>query len=248
MGRGLNVKEFLAQESIQVCERNVFNKEMWIESEIKKQLKIISEIHSRLMGKTDIYYLRLHSEIGKNIEDYKVKNKRLERYLDMLINTSDKSDLELFIESTGKEVLKRAERCIEAIYNYGYVDIIRRSMNNNEICIGKCMETNLWYDNGYKIYDISKICFNLVECDCVSYFSRIKKREEQLPWQELIRCFVTFAGLKKNSEEFIKAMLSYPYEYMRTFEKMRGTKNSLNEEELRNKFDLALKRDGASLM
>ena len=248
MVRSLSLKEFLAQESIQVCERNKLSKEKLVESEIKRQLELISEIHSRLMGKSDVYYLRLQSEIGKNIEDYKVKNKRFERYLDMLVSKTSKNNLELFIESTGKEVLKRGEHCIEAIYNYGYLDIIRRSMCNNEICIGKCMETNLWYDNGYKIYDISKICFNLIECDCISYLSRIRKREEQLPLEELIRCFTTFAGLDKNSEEFIKAMISYPYEYMRTFEKMKGTKNNLDEQELRNKFDLALKRDGKSLM
>lgn len=248
MSRSLSLKEFLALESIQVCERNKLNKEKLIEPEIKKQLKFISEVQSRLMGKNDVYYLRLHSEIGKNIEDYKVKNKRFERYLDMLGSKNNKSVLELFIGSTGEEVLKRGEQCIEAIYNYGYLDIIRRSMRNNEICIGKCMESNLWYDNGYKICDISKVCFNLVECDCISYLSRIKKRGEQLPLEELIRCFTTFAGLDKNSEEFIKAMLSYPYEYMRIFEKMRGIKNNLDEEELRDKFNLALKRDGKSLM
>ena len=248
MSRSLSLKEFLAQESIQVCEKNKLSKEKLIESEIKKQLKLISEVHSRLMGKNDVYYLRLHSEIGKNIEEYKVKNKRLERYLDMLVSKSNKSDLELFIGNTGKGVLNRGEQCIEAMYNYGYLDIIRRSMHNNEICIGKCMEANLWYDNGYKICDISKICFNLVECDCISYLSRIKKRGEQLPLEELIRCFTTFAGLGKNSEEFIKAMLSYPYEYMKNFEKIRGIKNNLNEEELRDKLDLALKRDGKSLM
>jgi hypothetical protein len=248
MSSSFSLKEFLAQESIQVCERNKLNKEKLIESDIKKQLKFISEVQSRLMGKKDVYYLRLHSEIGKNIEDYKVKNKRFERYLDMLGRKNNKSVLDLLIGSTGEEVLKRAEQCIETIYNCGYLDIIRRSMSNNEICIGKCMEYNLWYDNGYKICDISKICFNLVECDCISYLSRIKKREEQLPLEELIRCFTTFAGLGKNSEEFIKAMLSYPYEYMRIFEKMRGLKNNLNEEELRDKFYLALKRDGKSLM
>lgn len=106
MSSSFSLKEFLAQESIQVCERNKLNKEKLIESDIKKQLKFISEVQSRLMGKKDVYYLRLHSEIGKNIEDYKVKNKRFERYLDMLGRKNNKSVLDLLIGSTGEEVLK----------------------------------------------------------------------------------------------------------------------------------------------
>lgn len=244
----LNLKGFLLAEGIQVCDKKLLKGDEKNKIDACEQLKLIYEVHEKLKGREDIYFLSLHSEIGKVIEEHKIRNKRLERYLRQIVDCKNKTTIEEFIESTGEEVLNRGEECIKSIYSNGYIDIIKRSMKKNEICIGKCFNNNLWYDNGYKINDDSKICFNLVESDCAYYLSKLKRMGSNENWDELIDYYVGIECLDKNSKAFIRALISYPIEYMKTFEKLVYMKKSVDSKLTINKFQDSLKRDGKSLM
>ncbi|SHK65090.1 hypothetical protein SAMN02745163_04200 [Clostridium cavendishii DSM 21758] len=238
--------QFLLSEGIEVVDKK---RDAKINIYPYEQLKLIVGVHKKLKKREDIYSLRLHSEIGKEIEEHKVSNKRLERYLREINKKETKDELEEFIEKTGVEVINRAKKSIDKVYESNYIDLIKRSMASNEICIGKCYDNNIWIDEGYKIKDISKFCFNLLEMDCVYYLGKVKRMGYNFDFKNLINYYLTLEGLNNDSYAFIEALISYPVDYIKTFEKFLFMKESnFKKDEIIDKLRLAIKRDGEDLM
>lgn len=161
------------------------------------------EIQKAFLECSEPFTLGLASDIWSDIEELKVWNRRTR----IILNESGVLEIE--------KIVNKAEQCINKLYDLDYISLINRAMERNEICLGKPFENNLFRDSKLNVIDISKVNFNLVEHDCYKYLSRLKRRGIELQWGKLINYFVQKHELENESETYILALLSYPYDSMK---------------------------------
>lgn len=191
-------------------------------SENIKHIDNLVKVEKTISSYDKPYSLGLSSFIWKDIEMFKMWNRRGRK----LIKDYNLSELE--------DVVKKAEAVINEIYKIPYLNLIHRSMKNNEICIGKVSQNNIWKDKNIKILDLSKIGFNLIEHDCYKYLYKYKKRGISLEYGKIIDYFIERHNLNNNSKIYIENLLSYPYDSMKTIQKEYITER-LNKEEILKK-------------
>ena len=78
--------------------------------------------------------------------------------------------------------------------------------------------------------------------------NKFKKNGVILDYNKLCNSFCGFQGLDIKSEKYILALLSYPYEVIKCFEKYRENKEEFDVEVHKKKFIKAIEKDGKSLI
>lgn len=217
---------------------------------IDKQLELIVFTQSLLMKQKETIIPRIDSSIGKDIENFKVQIKRNTRAINLLKEKKNKEKLDFFIAEEGTKIIKKATDTLEALDNELYLRLIKRSMKNNEVCLGRVDEGNLKVDNYgvIKIRTVKYISYNLVESDCYSYIKRLKRHQYKENINDVIRKFIHLSALSNESGEYIKILVNYPLEQMRVLSKYRVEGNMLSEEEWIKEINLANKKDGNELL
>ncbi|MPQ43003.1 hypothetical protein [Clostridium tarantellae] len=202
-----NIIKFLKDRNIDiVIKKNKKNNEKDdIEVKTNNHLNILKEFHEISMNSNEFYSLALTSSIWHEIEELKVWNKRAKN----IINSKD----------IRINYIKKAEKCINEIYEIDYSSLIKRAMKRKELCIGKPYESNLWKEFNLKISDISRLNFNMIEIDYYKYLSRLKKKNNTLYWNDIIENIIITEKLDNKSYMFLKALLNYPYEEMKSLQK-----------------------------
>lgn len=210
------------------------------------QIDLIVELHKALIGCKFNELNRIKSTIGREVEAYKVQIRKLQRHYDYIFNKSCTNEIENLILSDGKAMLKQGESAIKYIYEHNYFEIIKRSMNREEICLGKVDRNNLKKNNGkIEIGTIKSMSYNLVEEDLYNYIKRLQRKEVYVDEEELIKVFVYGAHLSFSSIEYLRGLISYPKDFLRVWERYRdsqkqhinGIYNLLNERNLECKND-----------
>jgi hypothetical protein len=215
----------------------------------EQQLYAISEFHKKVMGYKGYMGKRLDNKTGGIIEQFKVNVKRLKRYLKNIRMNSASTDFERMLLKVGFEYLQRAENCISEAYNSGYMNIIERSMKKTEICLGNTDFNGVRINSEVvEVSSIDKCCYNNVEMDCFLLLSKYKRRGVNLDYRSLVKKFCEFEELGENSYNFILALLSYPYAFMKCCNRYRERSKEWNEEEYEDKLSKALLKDGESLL
>lgn len=231
-----NLKMVLMSNGIQLVDKKkIYNKKEYDIKMLKNHIDNLVYFHNIFNNSINLYTLGLSSNIWKDIENFKVWNRRCKRVLEIL------NCMECEI------IVKRAEYCIESIYKLPYIKMITRSMENKEVCVGKPYETNIWNDFNLKIIDISKINFNMKEIDCYKFLGRLKRKGENLEWNSIISYFLEHEYLNDYSKNYIMALLSYPYETMRYIQKLYFM-NIYNRDEVVEKILELISIDGNSLI
>ncbi len=194
-------------------------------NDILSQINLIVELHKKLIGCNLNGLSKIKSTIGKEVESYKVQIKKLERNYDYILSKSSASEVEKLILCDGKIMLKKAKEALNHIYNHDYFGIIKRSMNREEICIGKVDGSNL-RKNGKKI-DIGTIKgmeYNLVEEDLYNYIKKLQRKEFDINEEELIKTFVYGSHLSFNSIDYLKGLCTYPKDFLKIWERYQEEK------------------------
>jgi hypothetical protein len=246
-----SLKDYLEKRNINISpnQKERILQTNYNEYNILEQIDLICDFHNRVKDGEGIYLLRLQSNIGKEMEEYKVNIKRLRKMLLDIEREGIKDAFENELLSSGHQILFKAEACVKYIEESEYIELIKRSMRSNELSIGSCENTNLWKNENYIcIFDTSKLCFNMVEWDCITYLSKIKRRGIHIDYGKVIESFVLKSGLDKISENYIKAMVSYPYEYMKVCARKREGKKKWSAEEYGEKLSAAKLKDGGFLV
>lgn len=171
------------------------------------------------------YTIGLSSFIWKDIEMFKMWNRRGRKII------NDYSLMEL------ENIVSKAEEAINSIYKIPYLNLIHRAMDNNEICVGKVSESNIWRDEKINILDLSKMNFNLIEHDCYKYLLKFKKKKISLDYDKIIDYFVESQHLSNDSSIYINSLLSYPYESMKIIQR-EYLRETLNREEILRKSEI----------
>ena len=144
----VSVNEYLNIRGITIIGQYFsYDKNMY-KKDIISQINLIVELHKTLIGCNFNGMSRIKSTIGKEVEDYKVQIKKLQRHYDYIVSKSCTNEVEKLILSNGKIMLKQAKEALNYIYEHDYFGVIKRSMNREEICIGKVDRNNLRKNEG----------------------------------------------------------------------------------------------------
>lgn len=239
-------EQYLKDKNINIVDKFNYDSIVVNEESLIEQMKTIDEFHKRTMNGQVIFKDRLESTIGKLVEDFKVGLKKLKREEQVLKSKEIEDEFEGILLNNLEFYIKRGEKSIKTIYENGYLDLIRRSMKNKEICIGSEDFINLTEDNILQIKSPNKCSYDMVEVDCYYLLGKYKKKKHELDYQGLIEEFCFIKLLTKDSYSFIAGLLSYPYEFVRISTKYRK-KDSTPEECLR-KLIKAMDQDGDSII
>jgi len=217
-------------------------------SMVKEQIYIISEFHRNTLGYTGRMNRRLDNNIGKTVEQYKVYTKKLNRDLEKLKEKDINSKFEKILLKKGDIYLIRARYCIDSIYDNNYTSLILRSMRNMEMCIGNTYFNNLRKKDSIEIKNVEECCHDMFEMDIVYLLSKLKRKGINVDFDSLIRDFCEEESLNNDSINFIRAIISYPYEFIRCCNRYREKSKKWTEDEYVLKLKKAMVLDGESLI
>lgn len=185
--------------------------------DVSNQIDLIVMMHDRVMNNEITIIPRVNSTIGKDIENFKVKIKKVEKMLKSISLKNNISDLDFYIVEKGNSALDRAKKSLQIIDNDTYIDLIKRSMSNYEICLGRVDEVNLRLEKGevLKIRTAKYISYNLIEHDLFNYIRRLKRRNFNIQVEKVIDEFIYKSCLSEKSKSYLTALCNYPFETMK---------------------------------
>lgn len=137
----------------------------------------LSKFHKKISGYNNYIGYRLEDKRGRMVEQYKIYIRKVKRQYESIKKKSELSSFEKLLLYHGDEYLKRAENCIKVIYENGYLELIKRSMDRNEICIGDTSFANLRMREQIEVNDLSKCVYDLVEIDGADFLLRLIKKD-----------------------------------------------------------------------
>lgn len=192
---------------------------------------------------------RIGSTIGKEVENFKVQIKRLQRDYNSIVDKCCKNDIDRLILLDGKRILQQGFDAIDYIYAHDYFGVIERSMNREEICIGRVDQGNLKIANGkIELGSIKCMTYNLVEEDLYRYIKKLQRRQFDIEQEELINMFVCRSHLAINSFHYLRGLCSYPKDFLKTWERYRENKKGKTEEEFLEELRKSMKYENKKLI
>lgn len=198
----------------------------------KKQIDLIIYLQKLMMSQKNTIIPRIDSVIGKELEEYKIQQRRIIRNINTLKERSNRNRLDEYFIQKGNKILEVAQKSILLINEEEYLNIIKRSMRNYEICLGRVDENNLKMDKdgSIKVRTTRYFSYNLIEHDILNYTKRLKRRGHKDIISDLIIYFVDKTGLEENSTQYIQALNSYPLESMKVLYKYLYQKDFLEKD------------------
>lgn len=215
---------------------------------IHKHISAINEFHEKTMGQDNIFSRDIKNKTGKILESCKINTKKLKNELSRLRSVNSKDNIQKLLFQYGEGYVERAERCFKEIAAADYLNIIRRSMKRAEICLCNVRFDNIRKDDYLEIVSLKKSSYDAIEMDAVFFFSYLKRKKMKLDWKQLVKEYCFNEKLSPGSEKFIIAMISYPFEFLKYFNRYRENKAALSSFELGKKIKKAMVKDGESLI
>ncbi len=212
------LKSFLLENDIYIIGKYFKNKGENID--ISNHIDIIINLQKVLMRYHSIEKNSILSEIGKRIDRIGVMAKKLdERFYDL-------SYYEKCVLDKVKEQLRKIE-------NVDYIDLYKRGLLKDEVCIERVDESNLRVLDRMEIGKIKSINFNIIEDDFIDYLSRYKKIYSKEILREYAKEYVQKSNLKKNSFQYINLMVDLPIDSLKHWYKNRYEWKSENISEFK---------------
>lgn len=201
------------------------------EEKILDYLKLISEFHKKIMGYDDYIGYRLQDKRGRIVEQYKIYFKKAARELQGVKYKEELNSFEKLSLEYGEGYLKIAKKCIEEIDNNGYLQLLKRSMNRCEVALGDSNINNIRQGEFIEVASLKECAYDLIELDAIYYLNKLIKKGIELDYEVLLIKFCEFEALNDCSLSFMKAMLSFPCEFIKCF--IKGT-SKYNEKDENN--------------
>lgn len=219
------------------------------EENIRGQLEAITDFHKAASGYNGYLYEGMKNGTGKIVERYKVETKKLRRQLESYDNNTEKTYFQKLVLDKGSNYLNRAEQCINEVYKWGYLDLIKRSMLRIEICAGKTYFGDIKKElAGVKISCLDKCCYNMDEVDAFYFLNKIKKKLDAAELNNYVSFFCNLEGLSLKSQNYILALLSYPEDFIKCCSRYREKKKNWSEEKFAIKLEKIILSDTSSLI
>ncbi len=219
-----------------------------LEEKVINQIHIINEVHKLSCGFNGYLRKRINNHTCKLIEDDKIQLKKFRRSLEKIKDNGPIDRVEEIVLERGDRVLDRGEKVIDTIMDNGYMELVARSMDNVEICLTNVDFDNLGKSETIEIVNFDDIAYNMVEMDYYYFLVKLKRKGFKVDFNKCIDEFCKLEGLGESSKVFIKALLSYPYEFIKIYEKYKKNKKNWNEEEYIRRLLNGIKEDEMSLI
>lgn len=225
----LLINQYLRKKGIAVNGKYFSSDKVIDKKDIISQIELIVELHKTLIGCKFDDVSRIKSTIGKEVESYKVQMKKLQMHYDYIVSKASTNEVEKLILSEGKIILKQAKKALNYIYEHDYFGVIKRSMNREEICIGRADRGNLRKAYGeIQLGTTKAMSYNLVEEDLYNYIKRLQRKEVDIDEEELIKTFVYKSHLSFNSLDYLRGLCSYPRDFLKAWNKYKERKKEVN--------------------
>jgi hypothetical protein len=231
----VTLNEYLVEKNVFVKGECFKAEKITDEKEILKQVALINKVDTIMSGYYGDGITRINSRVGKKLESVKVQIKKLRRHLRIIEKRDYLSSMDKFLLENGEIILNQGEKGINLISEINYLDIIRRSMRENEICLGRVGEENLREGEIIEIGSLKNVSYNLKEEDTYEYLKKIRRRRCLTREDYYIDEFIKIAKLKKSSKDYIKILLYIPCDSLRQWYRYsQGKKNILPDKYLEN--------------
>ena len=232
----LLIKEYLSKKGITIIGQCFHHDKNITHKDIISQINLMVEFHKILVGCRFSGLSGIKSTIGKEIEDYKVQIKKLEKHYDHMVNQDFSNDVDRFILANGKTMLIKAKESVNYIYEHDYFSVIKRSMNREELCLEKVQPNNLRRnEDKIEIGIIKDMTYNLVEEDLYNYIKKLQRSEVNMQEEDLIKVFIYESHLSFNSFDYLRGICSYPSDFLKAWMKYMEIKNERNTSKLNRK-------------
>lgn len=248
--RAFSLEKCLAENNIKLIgtENNSGMLTDITENKVLEQIDLICFFHRIVLSCNELDSKTIPNKIGKTVEKYKMRIKNLKRDLKVFRDNSSVNQFENMVLQSSGSYLNRAEKCIDIINQCNYVNLIKRSMRRFEICLGNTCFNNLRKNNEIEINSLKKCSYNMLEMDGIYLINKLKRNGNNLDFQKIINYFCKLEGFEKNSYDFIKALVSYPHEYMKCCERYRLSKKQWDINEYITSLNRAIDKDGNSIL
>lgn len=245
----LSYEQYLSENNIRLVEnfKSIILQEV-SEKKILEQLEAINSFHTISMGYTTISNKFIRNKLGKAVEKYKLNLKNLKRDIKSFSVSNSINEFESTIIDTSDEYIKRTEKCLSEVEASDYIALLKRSMRRYEITLGNTYFTNLRKNDGIEIKTLKRCSYNMVEIDGVYFLNKMKRNGFKTDFRKLIDKFCEIEGLEENSSKFMRALISYPHEYMKCVEKYRKNNKSLSIDDFRFCLRKSIEKDGESIL
>lgn len=214
----VTLKNYLLENDVYIM-GNYFKKKK-NDIDILNHIDIIINLQKILMGYHSVEKNSILSEIGRRIDRIFVMTKKLD------IGFNELNYYEKCVLDKVKKQLKRIE-------DIDYIDIYRRGMYKDEICIERVDESNLRVVDQVEIGKIKKINFNIVEEDFINYLFKYKKKCNKDTLREYAKEYVRRSNLKKSSLQYINLIVDMPCESLKYWYKNRYEWDEHSRDEFR---------------
>lgn len=218
------------------------------EAMVLEQIDTIFFFHKTMLNFNEVASKSIPNKIGKTVEKYKMRIKNLKRDLKTFKAKSSVNQFENMVLQRSDFYLNRAERCIEIINQCNYIGLVKRSMRRFEICLGNTYFNNLRKNEQVEINSLKRCAYNMLEMDGVYLINKLKKNGSTVNLEKIINYFCKVEGFDNNSYNFIKALVSYPHEYMKCCEKYRLSKIQGDINDYVISLNRSMDKDGNSIL
>lgn len=200
-------KEYLMARGVVVMEgHNHYNEN----KEIQSHVKVIAEFHKKAAGYREYGNNSLKDNLGRDIEKAKVEIKKFKKLLQEIKLKGSENQIEEAILKYGDDIVERANKGLKVSYNNKYLDIIKRSMDRGEVCMGNPYYDNICENQGLLLVNINNCIYDLVESDCIAFLKRLRKKGIKFELDKLIDQYCSLEGLDLFSKEYISSLALYP--------------------------------------
>jgi hypothetical protein len=221
----LLINQYLNKKGIAIVGQGFSYDKNMQRNDIVSQVDLIIEFHKLLLGGNLTGLSKIKSTIGREVESYKVQIRKLQKNYSYVSSKTCTNEIENIILSNGKIMLEKANKAINYIYEHDYFGVIRRSMNREEICLGKVDKSNLRKNNEkIEVCTIKGMTYNLVEEDLYNYIKKLQRKEINIDEEELIKLFVHGSHLSFNSFDYLRGLCSYPKDFLKFWERYRDSR------------------------
>lgn len=248
--RAFSLEKCLAENNIKLmnAENNNYILTNITEHKILEQIDAIYSFHKVALKCTEIESKAIPNKIGKVVERYKMRIKNLNRDIKAFKGNSSVNQFENMVLQSSNSYLKRAERCIDIVNQCNYISLIKRSMRRFEICLGNTYFDNIRKNSQVQINSLKKCSYNMLEMDGVYLINKLKRSSSTVELENVINYFCDLEGFDRDSNNFIKALVSYPHEYMKCCERYRLAKKKWDINDYVVSLNRAMKKDGNSIL
>lgn len=245
----ISFEQYLLQNNIKVADSsNTIILKNVSEEEILGQLGVINTFHKVAIGYTSISNKFIRNKLGKAVEKYKLSLKSLKRDINSFSVSNSTNEFESMLLENSEGYIERAEKCLSAVNSSDYISLLKRSMKRYEICLGNTYFTNLRKNDCIEIKTLRRCSYNMVEIDGVYFINKIKRNGYKTDFQNLVNRFCEIEGLDENSSIFMRALISYPHEYMKCIERYKKNRNNYAIDEFKLCLKRSIEKDGESIL